>query len=36
MWAWIKEYIECMRNAHLLDEAYMELDMDSELGKGEC
>ena len=33
---WCGEYIECMKNAHLIDEAYMELDMDKELGRGEC
>lgn len=32
---WFNEYIECMKNAHLLDESYMELDMDREFGRGE-
>lgn len=31
----IKEYFDCMKDAHLLDEAYMELNMDEELGKGD-
>jgi hypothetical protein len=33
--SWYHEYVECMNNAHLLDEAYMELNMDEEFGHGE-
>ena len=32
--SWFREYIDCMRHAHLIDEAYMELNMDEEFGRG--
>jgi len=39
MWKFIKycwtEYWDAMEHCHLLDEAYMELNMDEEFGHGE-
>lgn len=39
MWTLIKgwwdEYVDLIAHSYLLDEAYMELDMDRELGRGE-
>jgi len=39
MWTFIKycwtEYWDAMAHCHLLDEAYMELNMDEEFGHGE-
>ena len=39
MWNWIKhlfiEYCECMRNVHLLDEAYIETRTDEKRHRGE-
>ena len=39
MWTFIKycwtKYWDAMAHSYLLDEAYMELNMDRELGRGE-
>ena len=32
---WWNEYIDLMAHSYLLDEAYMELNMDEEFGHGE-
>ena len=40
MWTLIKgwwdDYVDLMAHSYLLDETYMELNMDQELGRGEC
>ena len=33
--SWFIDFCDCMDNAHLLDEAYMESNMDEELGRGD-
>ena len=33
--SWWNAYIDLMAHCHLLDEAYMELNMDEEFGHGE-
>ena len=35
MWNFIQEYIDLMRYCYLIDDAYIELNMDKEFGRGE-
>ena len=33
---WWNEYVDLIEYSYLLDEAYIELNIDQELGRGEC
>ena len=33
--SWWNEYVDLMEHSYLLDEAYMELDMDRKMGRGD-